>query len=261
MKYLKSLSTLILLLLFTGCASVVSQEEFEACIYGTSTAGAIIGGSVGSVPGAAAGTAGGALVGYFVCGKVGQAPAPAPVEAEQAGFFWPDDQDRDGVRDPNDMCPFTPEGVAVESNGCAVDSDGDGVPDYLDQCPGTPLGTVVDTTGCARTLVTLEGIHFEFDSARLTSEAQSILNRAAPSIKANPSTNISVEGYTDSTGSDAYNLNLSQRRAQSVVDYLVSQGVSASRLQPVGNGESNPVASNDTREGRRLNRRVEVIAK
>ncbi len=191
------------------------------------------------------------------CGSVTE---EAPVE-EDTAYYWADDQDRDGVNDADDRCPFTPEGVAVDSNGCANDNDGDGVPDYLDQCPETPLGTVVDTNGCARTLVTLSGIHFEFDSARLTSEARSILDRASPSIQANPSTNISVEGHTDSTGSDSYNLDLSQRRAKSVVDYLISHGVSSSRLDPVGKGESYPITSNDTREGRHQNRRVEVIAR
>lgn len=182
-------------------------------------------------------------------------------EPEMTGHFWLDDQDRDGVRDQDDKCPFTPEGVAVDSNGCANDNDGDGVPDYLDKCPETPLGSVVDTDGCARVLVTLQNVHFAFDSANLTSEAKSILDAAVSKINANPSNTISVEGHTDSTGSDAYNSQLSQRRARSVAEYLASKGVSASRLKTIGKGESDPIASNDTREGRAQNRRVVVIAK
>lgn len=187
--------------------------------------------------------------------------APPMAEPEMTGHFWIDDQDYDGVRDVNDKCPFTPEGVAVNSDGCATDNDGDGVPDYLDKCPETPLGSVVDTDGCARILVTLQNVHFAFDSASLTNEAKSILNAAVSRINANPSDTISIEGHTDSTGSDAYNSQLSQRRARSVAEYLASKGVSASRLKTIGKGESDPIASNDTREGRAKNRRVEVIAK
>lgn len=261
MKNIRLLILLLSVTLASGCATVVSQEEYEACIWGTSIAGAAIGGSVGNVGGAAAGTAGGALVGALICGKVGE-PAPAVAPAvEEPGFFWPDDQDGDGVRDNSDRCPFTPAGVAVDSNGCELDSDGDGVPDYRDQCPDTPKGSVVDTEGCPRLLVKLQNVHFAFDSAELTSEAKSILDAAVSSINANPSDNISVEGHTDSTGSDAYNSQLSQRRARAVADYLAAHGVSASRLHAVGKGESYPVASNDTSAGRSQNRRVEVTAK
>ena len=256
MKQFRSLVALLMISLLTGCANIVSQEEWEACLWGTAVAGAGIG-SVGSVGGAAAGTAVGAIIGSFICGKVGQAPAMAPEPEPQAGHFWADDQDRDGVSDADDHCPFTPEGVAVDSNGCAHDSDGDGVPDYLDKCPETPLGSVVDTDGCPYTILTLSDVHFEFDSANLTSQAHTVLNQATSAINANAST-VSVEGHTDSTGSDDYNLGLSQRRAQSVVDYLVSQGVSSSKLRAKGYGEGSPITSNATREGRAKNRRVEI---
>jgi len=184
-------------------------------------------------------------------GVVAEAPVSAP-----APVVW--DSDGDGVIDEYDNCWNTPAGVTVESNGCGIDSDGDGVPDHLDQCPKTPLGTVVYTDGCAIVIVALEGVHFNSDSAVLTSEAKSILDGALAAIKANLSSQLSVEGHTDSRASDSYNLDLSQRRAQSVVDYLVSKGVSSSRLSPVGKGESSPIASNDTREGRHQNRRVEI---
>ncbi len=182
-------------------------------------------------------------------------------EPEMSGHFWADDQDYDGVLDNADKCPFTPQGVSVDADGCAIDSDGDGVPDYLDKCPDTPLGSVVDTDGCPLSLVTLRGIHFAFDSAQLTGEAKSILDRAIPSINANSASIISVEGHTDSTGSDAYNSQLSMRRARSVADYLSAHGVSSGRLSVSGMGESSPVADNSTSAGRALNRRVEVNAK
>ena len=256
MKQFRLLVALFMITLLAGCANNITRDEWKACLWGTAIAGAGIG-SIGGIGGAAAGTAGGALIGAFMCGTVGQAPSMAPEPESQAGHFWADDQDYDGVLDADDHCPLTPEGVAVDSNGCAHDSDGDGVPDYLDQCPETPLGSVVDTNGCPYTLLTLSDVHFEFDSARLTSLAKSVLNQATSTINAAGST-VSVEGHTDSTGSDDYNLGLSQRRAQSVVDYLVSQGVSSSKLQAKGYGESSPITSNATREGRSKNRRVEI---
>ncbi len=191
------------------------------------------------------------------CG--GTAPSMAPEPREQTGYFWPDDQDRDGVIVAKDRCPFTPDGIKVDSNGCAEDSDGDGVPDYLDKCPGTAAGTVVDTDGCARTIVSLSGVHFAFDSATLTSEAKSILDGAAQAIKARSGTSFTVEGHTDSNGPEAYNQSLSERRANSVKDYLTSKGVASSSLRAVGKGESSPVSSNDTRAGRAENRRVDVL--
>jgi OmpA-OmpF porin, OOP family len=261
MKKIQTFLILLAVTLVAGCATFsegFSQEEHETCIWGTAVTGAAFG-AIGGVGGAAAGTFVGTLGGLLLCRPVGTPPPVAAVD--ESGYYWPDDQDRDGVKDKDDLCPFTPDGVAVDSNGCALDNDGDGVPNYLDKCPETPLGTVVDTDGCARTLVTLQDVHFAFDSAQLTSEAKSILNAAIPLINANPSNNISVEGHTDSTGSDAYNSQLSLRRARSVAEYLAAHGVSSSRLKPVGKGESHPIASNDTREGRALNRRVSVIAK
>jgi OmpA-OmpF porin, OOP family len=190
------------------------------------------------------------------CGGMMAAPAPAPSNT----IYW-NDEDGDGVLDADDACPKTPLGVPVDSSGCINDNDGDGVPDYLDQCPETPLGNVVDTDGCSLALVKLQGVHFKFDSATLTYEAKSILDRSLAAIKSNPSQNISVEGHTDSAGSDSYNLDLSQRRAQSVVDYLTSKGVSGSRLNAKGFGESNPISSNDTSVSRAQNRRVEIFAR
>ena len=187
-------------------------------------------------------------------GVVEEEPVSAPVATVR-------DSDGDGVIDENDDCWNTPTGVTVKSNGCGVDSDRDGVPDHLDQCPETPLGTVVYTDGCPMVLARLEGIHFAFDSAKLTSDAKSVLDGAIGSINANSGAHLTVEGHTDGTGSDSYNYGLSQRRAESVVNYLNSNGVAASRMSAVGIGASSPVASNDTSEGRAQNRRVEVIAK
>ena len=193
--------------------------------------------------------------------ECGGAASPAPMEKEQTGYFWPDDQDRDGVIDAKDNCPFTPDAISVDRNGCALDGDNDGVPDYLDACLDTFAGTIVDTTGCAYIIVSLSGVHFAFDSSTLTSEAKSILDGAVKAINSHSSASFSVEGHTDNNGPDDYNQSLSERRANSVMDYLVSQGVAASSLRAVGKGESAPVSTNSTREGRANNRRVDVLAR
>ena len=259
MKNLKITLLLMSVLLFSGCATLWPEADYKTCVWGTSLSGFGVGGAVGNIVGAGAGLASGALIGVLFCEDQGSPPPPET--KEEPGYFWPDDQDGDGVRDRSDVCPFTPAGVAVDSNGCELDSDGDGVPDFRDQCPDTPKGSVVDTEGCPRLLVKLQDVHFAFDSAELTSEAKSILDAAISAVNANPSDNISVEGHTDSTGSEAYNSQLSQRRARAVADYLAAHGVSASRLHAVGKGESHPVASNDNSAGRSQNRRVEVMAK
>ena len=176
------------------------------------------------------------------------------------------DTDNDGVYDDQDKCPDTPAGAPVDATGCPKDSDKDGVPDYKDECPNTPAGQQVDEKGCAvkkdtvKVKVTLSGdTNFEFNKAALLPNAYPTLNKLAETMKSNPDTKWKIEGYTDAVGSDAYNMELSRRRAQSVADYLVSQGAKMSNLEIVPMGESNPVATNKTPEGRAMNRRVEII--
>ncbi len=258
MPQARLLIAIFALLSLAGCSSLTTQPEREECIFGTALAGAGAG-SFASPLGGGLGMLGGGLIGLFLCGDV--EPAPAPAEPEITGNFLVPDDDNDGVPNDSDACPFTAPGAEVDARGCAIDSDGDGVPDYLDKCPGTPLGTPVDENGCSIILVTLKGVHFQFDSATLTSEARSILDQAVSTINTHSSNNIVIEGHTDSTGPDGYNMALSQRRAESVMNYLTSKGVSASRLSAVGRGENSPVASNDSAAGRKQNRRVEIIAR
>ncbi|MDG2307835.1 MAG: OmpA family protein [Candidatus Binatia bacterium] len=110
----------------------------------------------------------------------------------------------------------------------------------------------------AKRKIILRGVNFDFDKSNIRADAQPILNAAIDVLKAEPGINVSVQGYTDSIGSDAYNLKLSQRRAESVTRYMVTGGVSATRLTAVGFGESDPVATNETEDGRAQNRRVEL---
>lgn len=109
--------------------------------------------------------------------------------------------------------------------------------------------------------IVLRGINFAFDSAKIEAEFEPVLDVAVDELNANPGVNVEVSGHTDATGPDAYNQGLSERRANSVVQYLVGKGISASRLQPAGYGESQPVADNATRDGRAQNRRVELNVK
>lgn len=174
------------------------------------------------------------------------------------------DSDNDGVPDNLDECPDTPEGAPVDSKGCPLDSDNDGVPDYMDECPNTPAGQQVDSKGCATVTekikqFTLSGdTNFEFDKAVLLPHAYEVLQPVVETMKEFPESRWIIEGHTDAIGSDAYNMELSRMRTNAVVDYLVSQGIERSRFEIVPLGESRPKATNDTQEGRAMNRRVEI---
>lgn len=139
------------------------------------------------------------------------------------------------------------------------DADKDGVPDERDECADTLPGAVVDARGCVpvRAVIQLTGVHFEYDSSRLTENSKSILAMAAASLRGQPGMRVEVAGHTDNRGSDAYNLDLSRQRALAVVDFLSSAGIDPERMAARGYGESQPVDTNGTDIGRERNRRVE----
>jgi OmpA-OmpF porin, OOP family len=170
------------------------------------------------------------------------------------------DSDGDGVPDDRDKCPDTPRGVSVDADGCPIDSDGDGVPDYLDKCPRTPKGVEVDANGCPLPgPFAFQNVYFMFDSARITPEGVATLDESIGVLRSRPALVLNLQGHASSEGTDEYNLALSQRRANAVQDYLVSNGISGDRLETTGYGESRPDATNATEEGREKNRRVEFI--
>ena len=105
----------------------------------------------------------------------------------------------------------------------------------------------------------LRGVHFDFNKYNIRPGDAAVLDEAAATLKANPNVTVNVNGYCDAIGSVEYNLKLSDRRANSVVDYLVKAGIPESRLIPHGYGKSDFVATNDTAEGRAQNRRVELV--
>jgi outer membrane protein OmpA-like peptidoglycan-associated protein len=182
-----------------------------------------------------------------------EAPPPAPV--------W-SDFDEDGVPDHLDQCPTTPKGCIVDAEGCSLDADVDGVCDGIDQCPDTPLGVMVDEVGCPIkpdkvTLTWAEGLTFALGSAQLTAQAQGSLDGLLKLAREHPKVVVEIGGYTDSTGSAVFNQRLSEKRAMSVRNYMVLNGIPPDRLVTIGYGETNFIASNATPEGREQNRRVE----
>jgi len=194
------------------------------------------------------------------------------------------DQDGDSIPDSEDWCASTPAGSRVGPNGCATgeievtcdqglpepkprvvptavngarDTDGDGIADEDDRCPGTPKGAETDDNGCVKIeKVVLKGVNFATGSAKLLPAASDTLKTVASAMKANDELEVEISGYTDSVGEEKKNQGLSERRAKSVKDFLVSEGVAEGRLSTQGHGESDPVDTNDTPEGRANNRRV-----
>jgi outer membrane protein OmpA-like peptidoglycan-associated protein/opacity protein-like surface antigen len=193
-------------------------------------------------------------------------PAPAAVPTPDT------DSDGDGVYDRTDRCSRTPRGWPVDQWGCPLDSDGDVVPDGVDLCPYTPRMVKVDDNGCPlpeakvpliqilreRKAVVLEGVEFDIDKDTLRPASLTTLDEVAASLKDWSDVRLEVQGHCSEPGTDAHNMDLSQRRAAAVKAYLVSRGIDASRLEPKGYGERRPIAGNETKAGRQLNRRVEL---
>lgn len=135
------------------------------------------------------------------------------------------------------------------------DEDGDGVTDDKDACPGTPKGIAVDERGC---WAMSSELLFDFDKSVIKTQFYPFLNETKKIFDDYPTMKVQIEGHADSTGTDAYNQKLSERRAKAVMNYLVKNvGIAAERLNAVGYGEAKPAFSNDTAEGRSKNRRVE----
>ena len=169
--------------------------------------------------------------------------------------FFARDSDGDGVPDDEDECPGTPPGIQVDAVGCAGDSDGDGVTDDIDVCLGTPKGAIVDQRGCW----VVKGVKFDYKKWDVKPQFNTNLDNIISVLKNTQDLKIRVEGHTDNIGSEKYNLNLSKKRAESIKAYLVKKGIEESRITSMGHGFSKPRAGNDTKEGRALNRRAELI--
>ena len=207
------------------------------------------------------------------------------------------DSDGDGVPDYIDQCPGTPEAAwgKVDSVGCPLDTDGDGVPDYMDECPNTKKEAIgfVDEKGCdldsdgdgvpdykdecphvagvkinkgcpeikreVRILLekAMQGIEFETNKATIKKKSFPLLDKIAQTFIDNSNYIIEVQGHTDNVGKAEYNMRLSDDRANSVMNYLISKGVPSTRMTARGYGMTMPIADNKTKAGRQKNRRVE----
>jgi OOP family OmpA-OmpF porin len=201
------------------------------------------------------------------------------------------DTDKDGIVDIDDKCPGTKTGYKVNSAGCEQDNDNDGIVNEEDLCPeaagilafrGCPdtdndgvsdsedrcpsVKGNIENKGCPeipkvdiQQITLIAGkIYFETGSDKLKLISNSSLDDLAEILKRNEAVNLTVEGHTDSDGEDAYNLNLSQKRTESVKNYLILKGISETRLTAIGYGETKPVADNATSAGKAKNRRVEL---
>jgi OOP family OmpA-OmpF porin len=180
----------------------------------------------------------------------------------------PGDIDKDGVKDNVDRCPNV---AGTEEDGCPPDKDKDGIFDDEDRCKTEPESRNgwEDDDGCPDDVPrkirgasgTMGGIRFEVNSAKITRSSREPLDEAAARLKANPEYDVEIVGHSDSTGPRDYNVELSERRAESVKAYLVSEGVDADRISTRGAGPDDPIATNNSPEGRAKNRRIEFKVK
>lgn len=201
------------------------------------------------------------------------------------------DTDKDGVADVDDKCPDTKPNYKVDATGCSLDndkdglvneedlcpdaagplalkgcpdSDGDGVSDVNDRCPNVK-GTI-ENKGCPemakedvkKIAVIASKIFFETGSAKLKAISNAQLDGLVDILKRNEAVSMTIEGHTDNVGNDDYNMQLSQKRTESVKAYLESKGIPASRLTAIGYGETRPIGDNTKAAGRSQNRRVEL---
>lgn len=219
--------------LLTGCAThsdgtaPLNQRTWPIC----SLIGGLVGGGLGAIE-SAGWAGGGAALGILTGGLICYA---------QDG-----DEDDDGVFDRRDRCPDTPANTPVEHHGCPL-------PQYPASVkPAEPVQSEVVTLSDANDVL------FAFNKSDLTPAARSELDSLMAKLQNADVVSIKVVGHTDSVGSDAYNQALSERRASSVADYLLSQGLAPNKLTSEGKGESEPIADNETEGGRAKNRRVEL---
>ena len=245
LKYVcRRMALLLLATSIVGCSTTSRQSWWECALAGAAVGG--VGGAMSDKEAATWGAVGGALIGGLIC---------AVSDNEVS------DYDRDGVADVRDRCNDTPAGVPVDQYGCPItkDADMDGVPDKRDRCLNTPLGVPVDAYGCAvPPRRVLQGVAFKLNSSELTESAKMLLNQEVVYLKKYPDTDYQLIGYTDSTGAEDYNDQLSKQRAESVKHYMVNNGVKSTRLTTVGMGSKDPRADNHVHEGRIENRRVEM---
>jgi len=201
-----------------------------------------------------------------VIDSIDKCPSTPPGVAVN-GMGCPRDDDGDGVMNSLDKCPRTPRGVAVNAMGCALDDDNDGVPNHMDQCPNTTdKRAMIDAKGCYKMLMeTVEVdlmVEFDNNSSAARPEHRAEVRKVFEFMVSYPNTEVTIEGHTDSRGEESYNKNLSQKRANTIAEMLITEfGIQRSRVSTQGYGEARPIASNETAAGRQQNRRVVGVVK
>lgn len=225
------LPVLLLGSLLTGCAThsdgtaPLNQRTWPIC----SLIGGLVGGGLGAIESggwAAGGAALGILSGGLIC------------------YAQDGDEDGDGVFDRRDRCPDTPANTPVDHHGCPM--------------PQYPAASVKPEAAQSEVITLSDDVLFAFNQSDLTPTAKSRLDALMSKFEDADVVSIKVVGHTDSVGSDAYNQALSERRASSVAEYLLSQGVVPNKVTSEGKGESQPIADNETEAGRAKNRRVDL---
>jgi OmpA-OmpF porin, OOP family len=282
---------LVVALLGTGCASLGVQPTGNRST--CALVGGLLGGFVGYViannrkpsetdeelVGGGLGAATGAAIGYLICGE-GEAPIPpsariraTPREGQPPLEVSFEAQVAPGTSPIRKYAWDFGDGATGEGQRTSHTYANPGeyearltVTDERNQSATSNARILVRTAEqparqeepATRRRIVLRGINFAFDSAVIAAADEAILDVAVEQLQSNPDVRVRITGHTDSTGPDGYNQNLSERRARSVLDYLVRKGIARGRLEAAGQGESQPVASNDTRDGRAQNRRVEL---
>ena len=221
-----ALPLVLLTSVLTGCAGL-QKTDWPIC----AAVGGVVGAGLGAIESSS-------WAGYGALIAGGTAAAECWVHGDG-------DEDGDGVLDSRDKCPGTPKGVRVDADGCP---------------PPAPAPVVEEAVVVKEETIVIRDVNFQFDSAKLTAADKDKLNTIATRLKQEAaSAQLTVTGHTDSVGSDAYNQKLSDKRAHSVVEYLIESGVPRSSFVSVtGAGESQPVADNKTADGRAMNRRTEI---
>jgi OOP family OmpA-OmpF porin len=196
-------------------------------------------------------------------------PAPPPPPPPPPPVADPD-PDKDGILGAADKCPTQPEDKDgyEDDDGCPdLDNDGDGILDKDDKCPNEAEDKdgYQDKDGCPDEVPeavkkftgVIQGINFKTNSAEITKGSHKVLDKAVQVLVDYPDVQLEIGGHTDNRGKAEYNMELSQKRAESVRDYMVSKGISADRLTAVGYGMDKPLTSNKTAKDRAKNRRTE----
>jgi OOP family OmpA-OmpF porin len=204
----------------------------------------------------------------MVSAIIGNSTTSGNYESKERGIIAPLDKDGDGVLDENDKCLDTLPCQKVDKSGCAIkeeikpivisDIDKDGVLDNIDKCPDTPKGFEVDATGCSKSVDL--NIQFDMDKWDIKEVQTNKIKQFIEFIKSHPEYVVVIEGHTDSDGSDSYNQTLSENRANSVREFIISNGnIPKDKIISKGYGESKPLVENTSSENKAKNRRVIAI--